>query len=154
MKEETWQELDEKALTAIQLCLADEMLDEFSTEKTVSLLLERFQDHYLKKSLVNRLIRKQHLFLLCMHKGTPIKSHIAEFFFIINDLDKIEFKIEDEDQTLLLLCSLPSSYKSFKEAIFYGGKSTIKVNEVKEHLLNKNKIDTQLTGESHHDDSG
>ena len=49
---------------------------------------------------------------------------------------------------------LPSSYKSFREAIIYGGKSTIKVNEVKEYLFNKDKIDTQLTGESHHDDSG
>jgi len=38
-----------------------------------------------------------------MHEGTPIKSHIAEFFFIINDLDKIEVKIEDEDQALLSL---------------------------------------------------
>jgi len=68
-----------------------------------------------------------------MHEGTPIKSHIAEFSSIINDLDKIEVKIEDEDQELLLLCSLPSSYKSFREAIIYRGKSTIKVNEVKEH---------------------
>jgi len=40
MKEETWQELNEKALTAIQLCLADEVLDEFSTEKTSSSLWE------------------------------------------------------------------------------------------------------------------
>ena len=35
-----------------------------------------------------------------MHEGTPIKSHIVKFFSIINDLDKIEVKIEDEDQTL------------------------------------------------------
>ena len=62
---------------------------------------------------------------------------------------KIEVKIEDEDQTLLLLCSLLSSYKSFRKAIIYGGKSTIKVNEVKEHLLNKKKINNQLTGKSH-----
>ena len=62
-----------------------------------------------------------------MHEGTPIKSHIAEFFSIINDLNKIDVKIKDEDQVLLLLCSLPSSYKSFKEGIIYGGKSTIKV---------------------------
>ena len=33
-------------------------------------------------------------------------------------------------------------------------KSIIKVNEVKEHLLNKDKIDTQLTDKSHLDDSG
>jgi len=59
---------------------------------------------------------------------------------MINDLDKIEVKIEDEDRPLLILCSLPSSYKSFREAIIYGGKSTIKFNKVKEHQLNKNKI--------------
>ena len=88
-----------------------------------------------------------------MYEGIPIKCHITEFFSIINDLDKINVKIEDEDQALLLLCSLPSSYKIFREAIIYGGKSIIKVNKVKEHLLNKDNIDTQLTGESHHDNS-
>ena len=41
MKEEIWQELDEKAMMAIQLCLADEVLDEFSTEKITSSLWER-----------------------------------------------------------------------------------------------------------------
>ena len=89
-----------------------------------------------------------------MHEGTPITSHIAEFFSITSDLDKIEVKIEHEDQALLLLCFLPSSYKNFRKVIIYGGKSTIKVNEVKEHLLNKDKIDSQLMDESHHDDSG
>ena len=96
---------------------------------------------------------EQHLFLLHMHEGTLIKCHTAKFFSIINDLDKIEVKIEDKDHALPLLCSLLSSYKSFREAI-YGGKSTIKVNEVNEYLLNKDKIDTKLTGESHHDDFG
>ena len=86
-----------------------------------------------------------------MHEDTPIKSHITEFSSIINDLDNIEVKIENEDQTLLSLCSLPYSYKSFKEVIIYEDKWTIKVNEIKKHLLNKDKIDTQLTGMSHHD---
>ena len=96
----------------------------------------------MKKTLANQLILKHRLFLLLMHEGTPIKSHIIKFFSIINDLDKIDVKIEDEDQTLLLLCSFPFSYKSFREAIIYEGKSTIKVNEVMKHLLNKDKIDT------------
>ena len=38
IKEENWQELNEKTLTAIQLCLMDEVLDESSTEKTMSSL--------------------------------------------------------------------------------------------------------------------
>jgi len=53
MKEKTWQELDDKVLIAIQLCLTDEVLNEFSLEKTASSLWERLQDHYLKKSLAN-----------------------------------------------------------------------------------------------------
>jgi len=91
------------------------VLDAFSTEKTTSSLWERLQDHYLKK-LANQLILKQRLFLLRMHESTHIKSHIAEFSSIIIDLDKIEIKIEDEDQAFLLLYSLPFSYKNFKEA--------------------------------------
>ena len=46
---------------------------------------------------------------LRMYEGTLIKSHIVEFSSINNDLDKIEVKIEDEDQALILLCSLSSS---------------------------------------------
>ena len=92
-------------------------------------------------------------FLLRMHEGTPIKSHIVEFSFIINDLDKIDVRIEDEHQALLLLCYLLSSYKSFREAIIYRGKLTIKINEVNEHLLKKDKLDNQLKGESHRNDS-
>jgi len=41
MKEETWQELDEKTLTAIQFYLANEVLYKFSMEKTVSSLWDR-----------------------------------------------------------------------------------------------------------------
>ena len=37
MKKETWQELDEKTLTAIQLCSVDKM-DDIFTEKIASLL--------------------------------------------------------------------------------------------------------------------
>jgi len=88
-----------------------------------------------------------------MDEGTPIKSHIAEFTSIINELDKIEVKIENEDQVFLLLCYLPSLYKSSRKPIICGGKLTIKVNKIKEHLLNKDKIDKQMTRESHRDDS-
>jgi len=128
-------------LTAILLCLVDKVLDEFSSEKTSSSQLEQLQDYYLKKILVNQLILNQHFFVLRMHDGIPIKPHITKFTSIINELNKVEIKIDDKDKALLLLCSLPSSYKSFMKAIIYESKLTIKVIEVKEHLLNKDKID-------------
>ena len=59
MKEEAWVKMDERALTAIQLCLADEVFDEFSSEKTAAALWAKLQDAYLKMSLANRMILKQ-----------------------------------------------------------------------------------------------
>jgi gag-polypeptide of LTR copia-type len=38
-----------------------------------------------------------------------------EFTSIVNDLDKLGVKIENEDQALLLLCLLSASYKAFRD---------------------------------------
>lgn len=84
-------------MIAIQLCLADMMLDQVISEKTAAALWSRLQDNYLKKSFANRLILKQCLFLLSMQEGTPVNSHISKFASIINELEKIEVKIDDKD---------------------------------------------------------
>ena len=59
------------------------------------------------KSLTNRLYLKQQLYTLKMKEGTPIAKHLDEFNKIIFDLKNIDIKLEDEDQLLILLCSLP-----------------------------------------------
>lgn len=56
----------------------------------------------------------------CMAKGTSIKSHLNKFNSILLDLENIDVKIEDEDQALLLLCSLPPSFKHFRKTLLYG----------------------------------
>jgi len=38
MKNEAWKELDEEVLTTVQFCLANEVLDECSSEKITSAL--------------------------------------------------------------------------------------------------------------------
>ncbi|GJT75439.1 hypothetical protein Tco_1042164 [Tanacetum coccineum] len=50
-------------------------------------------------------------------------DHIYEFNKLILDLANIDIEIEDEDQALMLLTSLPSSYKNFVETLLYGRKS-------------------------------
>nr|GFA01193.1 retrovirus-related Pol polyprotein from transposon TNT 1-94 [Tanacetum cinerariifolium] len=47
-------------------------------------------------------------------------NHIDEFNKLILDLENIDIEIEDEDQALMLLKSLPSSYKNFVETLLYG----------------------------------
>ncbi|GAV78485.1 gag_pre-integrs domain-containing protein/UBN2_2 domain-containing protein, partial [Cephalotus follicularis] len=74
----------------------------------------------LTKSLTNKLLLKQQLYALRISEGTSVKSHIAEFNSIMTDLNRIDVKLKDEDQTLLLLCSLPPSFKHFRDTMIYG----------------------------------
>ncbi|KAL5766374.1 hypothetical protein ACOSP7_016991 [Xanthoceras sorbifolium] len=80
-------------------------------------------------------------------KGTSVGYHINEFESLIMDLQNLDVKIDDEDQALLLLCSLPSSYRHLRETILYG-KDTISLKDVKTALETKEKIDHEITGQS------
>ena len=44
---------------------------------------------------------------------------------------------------MLLLCSLPSSYKSFRETLIYG-RDKLSFEDVKGHLLSRDKIDNEF----------
>ncbi|KAG8500910.1 hypothetical protein CXB51_002999 [Gossypium anomalum] len=55
----------------------------------------------------------------------------------------VEVYIDDEDQAMLLLCSLPPSYKSFRETLIYG-RDKLSFEDVKGHLLIRDKLDNEL----------
>ncbi|GJR37134.1 zinc finger, CCHC-type containing protein [Tanacetum coccineum] len=70
-------------------------------------------------SLANRLYVKKKLYTYYMSQGTKLGYHIDEFNKLILDLANIDIEIEDEDQALMLLTSLPSSYENFVETLLY-----------------------------------
>lgn len=45
----------------------------------------------------------------------PLEDHLDNVNKVIIDLENIQIKIDDEDQTLLLLKSLPSEYDNFTD---------------------------------------
>ncbi|KAL5790410.1 hypothetical protein ACOSQ2_005298 [Xanthoceras sorbifolium] len=108
MKDADLEDIDEKARSAIQLSLSDEVLHEVISEKTTKALWEKLESLYLKKTLTNKLYKKQCLYSLRISEGTSLGSHIDEFESLIMDLQNLDVKIDYEDQALLLLCSLPS----------------------------------------------
>ncbi|KAG8492047.1 hypothetical protein CXB51_015709 [Gossypium anomalum] len=113
-----WEELDEKALS-------------------------RLETLYTTKSLANRLVLKQRLFTFRMNEGELLRDHISQFITLLNDLKNVEVYIDDEDPVMLLLCSLPPSYKSFRETLIYG-RDKLSSEDVKGHLLSRDKLDNEL----------
>ena len=59
---------------------------------------------------------KLKLYTLKMQEGDSVMGHLSVFKEIVADLGSMEVKYEDEDLDLLL-CSLPSSYASFRDTI-------------------------------------
>ncbi|KAL8170225.1 hypothetical protein V2J09_022029 [Rumex salicifolius] len=142
MTEEQWTELDERALSSIQLCLTREVLREVIHEVSVAGLWSKLESLYMTKSLANKLRLKEKLYTLRMKKGSELQAHLNEFSSILIDLENLDIKIKDEDKAVLVICSLPPSYKHFKEIMFYGDNvECISLEDVKSSLLAKEKFD-------------
>ena len=82
-----------KAYSAILLNLGDEVLREVAEEKFAEAVWDKLEDLYLKKSLAKKLYIKKCLYASLMQDDKPLKS--------------IDVKIDDEDQAIILLNSLP-----------------------------------------------
>ncbi|GKA98409.1 retrovirus-related pol polyprotein from transposon TNT 1-94 [Tanacetum coccineum] len=115
--------LMKKAYSTLILCLRDRVLREVTKETTVAGIWTKLTSLYMTKSLANRLYLKKKLYTYYMSPGTKLGVHIDEFNKLILDLATIDIEIEDEDQALMLLTSLSSSYENFVETLLYGRES-------------------------------
>ncbi|MFQ6623806.1 hypothetical protein Gotur_004343, partial [Gossypium turneri] len=97
----------------------------------------------MTKSLANKLVLKQRLYTFRMVECESIRTHISEFVTLLNDLKNLVAKISGEDQAMLLLYSLPSYYKTFRETLIYG-RDHLSFEDVKRNLLSKDKLDNEL----------
>ena len=53
-------------------------------------------------------------------------------------------KLKDEDKAILLVASLPTSYKHFKEMFLYTNNDTLSFEDVKTNLLPKEKFNLEV----------
>ncbi|KAK2397311.1 alpha carbonic anhydrase [Trifolium repens] len=130
-------ELNEKALSAIILCLGDRVSREVAKETTAAAMWAKLDSLYMTKSLAHRQFMKQRLYFFRMVETKPITEQLAEFNKILDDLANIDVTLEDGDKALHLLCALPKSYEGFKDTMLYGKESAVTLEEVQSALRTK-----------------
>ena len=71
------------------------------------------------KSLCNGIYLKQKFFGFKMHEGKSIDENIDEFTKLVLDLESLGVRIEDEDQAVILLNSLPKVFDQLRDNLKY-----------------------------------
>ena len=119
VSDEDWEELNLKATSTIRLCLVKNILANMFGISTAQGLWEKLEQIYQAKSLSNWLYLKEQFHTLHMEKGKRISGHLSILNDIIFDLEAIGVMISNEDKTLLLIWSLPTSYEHMKFILMY-----------------------------------
>jgi hypothetical protein len=130
---------DCKALSLIQLHLSNYILQECLQEETAATLWLKLESICMSKDITSKMHMKMKLFTLKMEEGGSVLSNISIFKQIVADLVSMEVKYEDKDLGLLLLCSLPSSFASFRDTILLSRDELI-VSDVYEALQSREKM--------------
>ena len=113
-----------EAHSTIQLSLADNVLREVIEEKTDS-LWKALEEKYSIKTLSNKLYQRKRLYIFKYSGEKSIGDHIDDFNRMISDVGAVGIKVEDVDQAMILLTSLPPSYDNFCNTILYGRSNII-----------------------------
>ena len=80
-----------------------------------------------------------------MYEGSDAILHIQKFDQVCTDLLTLSVKMEEEDKSLLLLCSLPSSYNYLVTILLYGKEALMYEDIVS--VLRSNEQRKRLIGE-------
>src|SRR4051812_33225793 len=91
------------------------------------------------KTLSNKLFLKDQLYNLRMEEGEDRMEHLNVFNRCISDLLRVKVKYEEEDKALLLLRSLPTSFKHFRTTLMFG-KETLRFEEVVQDIISYVKM--------------
>ncbi|KAA0046503.1 Retrovirus-related Pol polyprotein from transposon TNT 1-94 [Cucumis melo var. makuwa] len=116
-------DMDEMAYSTILLYLSDEVLRLVDEATTTAELWKKLESLYLTKSLPNKIYIKEKFFGYKIDQSKSLEENLNEFQKIVVDLNNIGEKMSDENQTIILLNSLPKTYREVKAAIKYGQDS-------------------------------
>ena len=118
-------------------------------EKSTAALWNKLEKLYLVKTLPNKIFLLEKFFGFKMDTTKDIDANLDDFNKLCLDLSNCDQKFSDEHYAVILLNSLPESFREIKNAIKYGRNSLtyeVVVNALKSRDL-KLKSETKDRGE-------
>ena len=114
MKAEEWALLDRQVLGVFRLTLSRSVAHNVVKEKTIVNLMKALFGMYEKPFANNKVHLMKKLFNLKMAENALVVEHLNEFNTITNQLSSVEIDFDDEIRALIVLASLPNSWKAMR----------------------------------------
>ena len=116
-------EIDEIAYSTIILLLLDNVLRKVDDTKTTADLWKKLESLFLVTTLPNKIFLLEQFFSFKMDVSKDLDANLDEFNRLCLNLANCEQNFSDEHFAVILLNSLPDSYREIKNAIKYGRDS-------------------------------
>lgn len=113
----TWETNDAKATSDLILAISTPELRQVKNCETSNEIWKKLHNVYESKGPARKANLLKSLILLKMKNGDDMRDHLRNFFEIVDKLEEMEMKVDEDMITILLLYSVPDEYESFRIAI-------------------------------------
>jgi len=150
INETEWTKIQKRVVSVIWLAVALEIKQNMWKEITQKALWEKLENIYTSKLLTNRLCLKMELYKLKIEMRGDLHDHINKFNQLVSQLLNADDKFSDEEHAVLLLASLPRSFKALVQTLLVE-RSTLNLDEVVTALReNERMMRTKNVEDEHH----
>ena len=138
MSEEEWKIMHRKAVALIRQWVDQSVFHHVSQETDATELWKKLESMYERKTAQNKVTLIRRLVNLKYKNGHSVAEHTSDFQGLVNQLNAMKMKIEDELQALLLLSSLPDSWDTLVISLSNSAPNgNLTMDMVKDSLFNE-----------------
>ncbi|CAL2259854.1 unnamed protein product [Prunus armeniaca] len=136
MTDTAWTKVLKKGKSSIEIHLTRSVWSHITEKMTAQEAWEKLENVYMGKTVSNKLFLKDELFRLRLEEGGDIEDHVCRFQNCITNLQEVEETYKDDDMAIILLRSLPSSFKHFRTTLMFG-KESLKLEDLSRPLCQR-----------------
>jgi gag-polypeptide of LTR copia-type len=109
--DEVWKVSNRKTIVIIRQCIDDSVYHHISTETDAKALWEKLESLYERKTAQYKAFYIRNLINMKYQEGSSVSDHLSRFQDCVNYLSTMKIVLDEELKALILLSSLPDSWK-------------------------------------------